>query len=326
MRRRASGVALAVLAVLAVAAPAQSAEQRLNAYEVRADEAGVQQLARHGFDMTEARHGGTVEIIATATQAAAMRYAALQTPLKRDAAGRTALQADAAAQRLDGSYDVYRPYFDDTFVGTVNADGSGGPRKTLYEELLALAAAHPDIVKAVEIGRTLDDVPILALKVTKNANTEADGSKPSVLFSATQHAREWLATETDRRMTHLFIDNYGKTGAATDQNGAALPGVTGDDITALVDTRELWFVVVANPDGYDFTFTPGNRLWRKNLRDNDGNGNIDVNDGVDPNRNFPTAWKYDDEGSSGDPTNETYRGTGPASEPETRALDGLMRS
>jgi hypothetical protein len=91
-------------------------------------------------------------------------------------------------------------------------------------------------------------------------------------------------------------------------------------------TRELWFVVVANPDGYDFTFTPGNRLWRKNLRDNDGNGNIDVNDGVDPNRNFPTAWKYDDEGSSGDPTSETYRGTGPASEPETRALDGLMRS
>jgi hypothetical protein len=127
-------------------------------------------------------------------------------------------------------------------------------------------------------------------------------------------------------MAHLFIDNYGEAGPATDQNGDALAGVTAEDITQLVDTRELWFVVVANPDGYDFTFTPGNRLWRKNLRDNDGNGNIDVNDGVDPNRNFPTAWKYDDEGSSGDPTNETYRGTGPASEPETRALDGLMRS
>jgi len=41
---------------------------------------------------------------------------------------------------------------------------------------------------------------------------------------------------------------------------------------------------------------------------------------VDPNRNFPFKWGWDNEGSSPDPTSETYRGTGPASEPETRAL------
>ena len=34
--------------------------------------------------------------------------------------------------------------------------------------------------------------------------------------------------------------------------------------------NELWFIPVANPDGYDFTFQDGQRLWRKNLRDNDG--------------------------------------------------------
>ena len=39
-----------------------------------------------------------------------------------------------------------------------------------------------------------------------------------------------------------------------------------------LDTTELWFLPVANPDGYDFTFTAGNRLWRKNLRDNNGDG------------------------------------------------------
>jgi hypothetical protein len=87
----------------------------------------------------------------------------------------------------------------------------------------------------------------------------------------------------------------------------------------------MWFVPVANPDGYDFTFTEGNRLWRKNLRDNDGDGQIAVGDGVDPNRNFPTRWGYDNEGSSPEPASETYRGPGPASEPETQALDGLMR-
>ena len=95
-------------------------------------------------------------------------------------------------------------------------------------------------------------------------------------------------------------------------------------LTELVDTTELWFVPVANPDGYDYTFTPGNRLWRKNLRDNDGDGRITADDGVDLNRNYPTKWGYDDEGSSPDAGSEAYRGTGPASEPETRALDRLM--
>ena len=64
---------------------------------------------------------------------------------------------------------------------------------------------------------------------------------------------------------------------------------------------------MANPDGYDYTFTT-DRLWRKNLRDNDGDGQITVADGVDPNRNFPTRWGYDNEGSSSLPDSETYRG------------------
>ena len=80
---------------------------------------------------------------------------------------------------------------------------------------------------------------------------------------------------------------------------------------------------VANPDGYQYTFDH-ERLWRKNLRDNDGDGQITVGDGVDPNRNFPKHWGYDNEGSSRDPSSETYRGTAPASEPETQAMQGLF--
>ena len=49
-----------------------------------------------------------------------------------------------------------------------------------------------------------------------------------------------------------------------------------------MNTTELWFLPVANPDGYDFTFTEGNRLWRKNLRDNNGDGQITVDDGSRP--------------------------------------------
>ena len=112
----------------------------------------------------------------------------------------------------------------------------------------------------------------------------------------------------NRRLLRHFVDNYDDDRAIRD----------------LVDSTELWFVPVANPDGYDFTFTEGNRLWRKNLRDNDDDGRITAVDGVDLNRNFPTKWGYDNEGSSAVPGSETYRGAAPASEPETQAYDALL--
>ena len=66
-------------------------------------------------------------------------------------------------------------------------------------------------------------------------------------------------------------------------------------------------MVVANPDGYQYTFDH-ERLWRKNLRDNDGDGQTTGADGVDPNRNFTEHWKYDNEGSSAIFSSDTYRG------------------
>ena len=67
---------------------------------------------------------------------------------------------------------------------------------------------------------------------------------------------------------------------------------------------------LANPDGYQYTFDH-ERLWRKNLRDNNGDGQIAAGDGVDPNRNFDEHWDYDNEGSSTNPSSDTYRGPAP---------------
>ena len=60
-------------------------------------------------------------------------------------------------------------------------------------------------------------------------------------------------------------------------------------VTRLLLTTEIWVIPVANPDGYEYTFT-NERLWRKNLRDNDGDGEITLADGVDLNRNFGSRW------------------------------------
>ncbi|MFJ6918991.1 M14 family zinc carboxypeptidase [Streptomyces sp. NPDC101133] len=199
-------------------------------------------------------------------------------------------------KRVESAADgVFRPY-----------SGSGG----LREEILRTARENPGLTKVVSIGKTVNGQDILALKLTKHAKKSRDGSKPAVLYMSNQHAREWITPEMTRRLMHHYLDNYKK-----DRR-----------IRKIVDSTELWFVLSANPDGYDYTFeSDDNRLWRKNLRDVNGDGTISTGDGVDLNRNFAYKWGYDDEGSSPNPTSETYRGASPGSEPETKALDAFQK-
>jgi hypothetical protein len=319
MMRRGFFVALVALVVLVVASPA-SAGVGLNAY--RANAKGLKQLRelkRLGFDLTEGQRRKGVEIVATKAQIRKLRRAGVRTKLLRTKRGRTALKASAA--QAAGGYQVWRPY---SRTDVAVSGAAGNPTANIRTQIERIAQQNPGIVKLETIGQSLRGQPIYALKVTKNARQTNDGSRPAVLYSAVQHAREWLAGETERRTLRMFVDNYGKSGTAVGTDGQPIAGVSSSELTDLVNTRELWFIIIANPDGYDFTFDPENRLWRKNLRDNNGDGKITAVDGVDPNRNFPTRWNYDDEGSNTDTASETYRGTGPASEPETKAFLSLM--
>src|SRR5918912_649400 len=168
-----------------------------------------------------------------------------------------------AGERAEGGYVVWRSW-----------DEAGGIRDQLYD----IAQRNPKIVKLEVLGTTAQGRQIIALKVTRDATKVADGSRPVAMYAATQHAREWISTEVVRRELRYFVDNYGKDA----------------HVTNLVDTRELWFLPVANPDGYQYTFD-SERLWRKNLRDNDGDGQITGIHGVVPNRNFNEHFKYDEE-------------------------------
>ena len=328
MKFRGAVVALAALAVLALAAPAV-ARTGLNAYKAEARGAKqLRELKRFGFDITEGQLPGGIEIVATDSQIRTLRRAGIETTVIRDGRGRTASRT-AAAQAADG-WQVWRPY---ARTDVPVSDSAGNPTANIKTQLENIAKNHPKITKLMTIGRSVRGVPIYAMKVTNDAKSTKDGTRPAVLYSSVQHAREWLAGETGRRTLRLFVDNYGRTGTALGTDGQPVDGVSADgkpfavsssEITQLVNTRELWFILVANPDGYDYTFTPENRLWRKNLRDNNGDGQITAVDGVDLNRNFTTRWNYDDEGSNTDIASETYRGAGPASEPETKAFMSLM--
>ena len=179
--------------------------------------------------------------------------------------------------------------------------------RTYYDNL---AAANPTLVKRVVYGQSLNGLDLVAYKVTTNANTTADGGKPGVMFHGAQHAREWISAEVVRRGYQYFLEH------ATD----AASGVP-----AVLASTETWFIPVLNPDGYDYTFqTRGSRLWRKNLRDTNGNGSIAVGDGIDTNRNFSEKWRYDNEGASDSTSSDTYRGPSPESEPEVKSFHELM--
>jgi Zinc carboxypeptidase/Immune inhibitor A peptidase M6 len=310
--------ALIALAALAFAGTATAAVG-LNAYKVDTGAKGLAELKRQGFDITEGHRRGGIEIVATREQVSKLRGKGLKAKLVRDRRGRTAKRA--AAAQAAGGWQVWRPY---ARTDVELSDAAGNPTDNFVTQLRKLANRYDKITELVTIGRTLNGLPLYAMRVTKNADRTPDGRRPAVLYSATQHAREWLAGETNRRTLRMFVDNYGRNGTALGTDGQPIEGVSSREITKLLNTRELWFVPIANPDGYDYTFDPENRLWRKNLRDNNGDGEITAIDGVDLNRNFPTRWAYDDEGSNRELSSETYHGTGPSSEPETRAFLSLM--
>lgn len=255
----------------------------------RADE-----LARQGHDIVETRQRGSkleLDIVLDDSQREQLAERGVDLKVKRNKNGKTSKQL-ATAQAENG-YDVWRSW-----------DERGGIRDELYD----IARRNPHLTKLEVLGHSHQGREIIALKVTQGARGIPDGARPSVLYSSTQHAREWISTEVNRRTLHWFIDQW---------------RANNRDVRKMLQRTELWFVLVANPDGYQYTFDH-ERLWRKNLRDNDGDGKITNADGVDPNRNFDEHFSYDEEGSSSQIASNTYRGPSPASEPETQAMQGLL--
>lgn len=301
MRRRARSILAAASLLMAglAAAPIAQAEQAgdddgLSVWHAKVTKAQVPLILAAGADAHELseqvpdKGTATVELYLTEQQAGALREQGIG--ITEHTISGTAENRVAAAG--DG---VFRPY---------------GGETGLKREILATAQANPALTKVVSIGKTLGGQDILALKLSKGAKKYKDGSKPATLYLSNQHAREWITPEMTRRLMHHYLAGYGKD----------------PRITKIVDSTELWFVLSANPDGYDYTFKgTAERQWRKNLRDNNGDGKTAPGDGVDLNRNFAYKWGYDNEGSSPDPASETYRGTGPASEPETKALDAFQK-
>jgi hypothetical protein len=263
----------------------------LEVYEATFDAETWLAIEGRGLDVAHVEttpDGVHVQLVLTPPQRNALRREGIRLQPVRNEDGLTATQA--AAQQSQHGFEVWR-----------SNDEPGG----IEDQIRAIAAdpRNRGFVSLHVLGTSHQGRDILALRLTQGARGLPLGRRPAVLYQGTAHAREWIATEVTMRLLRWYVEQR-RAGDA--------------EVAELLRGAELWFVPMVNPDGYQYTFDV-DRLWRKNLRDNDGDGAITTNDGVDLNRNFPLHWKHDEEGSSSQFASATYRGPAPVSEPETQA-------
>jgi len=175
----------------------------------------------------------------------------------------------------------------------------------VYDILNQTASGNASICQLSVFGNSYEGRDMLVMKISDNVGV--DESEPEIFIDGGIHAREWLAVEVPLYYLLWLVDNYG----------------VDPEATWLVDNREIFIAPDVNPDGVEYAQTVDNN-WRKNR-----NGT-----GTDLNRNWGGASNGDANGDWGageaegkcshTPTDMTYCGASPFSEPETQAMRDLI--
>lgn len=213
-------------------------------------QAQVKQLAEQGFDIYNVVHGKFVEVLAYPARVESLEESDLKIEFIANSF------KELIERELGEQLSEYHNY------------------ETTYQELTSIAhdPKYPPIARLDTIGHSLDRRVIGALKISDNP--EIDEDEPIILIAGCHHGNEILSVEAPLVFIHYLVDNYG----------------TDPEITHWVDSYEIWFIPLVNPDG------------RENLRRSNNNG-------VDLNRNY--SFQFLSGGT---------HGTEPFSEPETRAV------
>jgi hypothetical protein len=172
------------------------------------------------------------------------------------------------------------------------------PQALLQRFNLSLFPAQPHDVRAIVVG---------------NFAKQEGKEVPRMVWTGGIHAREYAPQEVGTKFIEWLLDNYGK-----DPNA-----------TMMLDNNQYHFII-HNPDGRKLAEQDRSARQRKNT--NYGTAlcttgtNGQLGSGVDLNRNYPFGWATGGAGGSdGNICGETFRGTGPASEPETQAVLNYVR-
>ncbi len=151
------------------------------------------------------------------------------------------------------------------------------------------------------------------------------GKRPAVCFLGGVHGREWGSPDILVYFAMRLLRAYRDDTAIR----LGTKNFTRANVRAIVEKKDVILFPQVNPDGRAFSMER-HPMWRKNRRPAPkGKGSRNI--GVDINRNFPFLWRFDRhfapntvESSFNPADYETYVGTRPASEPETRNVIWLL--
>ncbi|XP_067291504.1 carboxypeptidase B [Pseudorasbora parva] len=170
---------------------------------------------------------------------------------------------------------------------------------TINDWAISISSANPILISRQVIGNTYEGRPMHLLTIGKKTGS----AKPAVFMDCGFHAREWITHAFCQWFVNEAVSTYGKD----------------PEMTNLLDRMDFFVLPVFNIDGYEYTWT-NNRMWRKTRSKNSGTTCI----GTDPNRNFDAGWCTT--GASSNPCSDTYCGSSPESEIESKNLANFIRT
>ncbi|NQU04707.1 MAG: T9SS type A sorting domain-containing protein [Calditrichaeota bacterium] len=184
----------------------------------------------------------------------------------------------------------------------------------IFDELTFYSEEYPDWIVLDSIGHSAEyGLPIWMVKISDNP--DRNEPEAAILLVGQVHAEEVVGVEIILEIMKQLLDN-------NEEN----------DFRQRLEGLELYLIPTANPEGLEIVHSGVDVTFRKNCRDNIGDGELRIQDGtgwdtsgVDINRNFGLHW---DRGDTLFRPEEnyiynTYRGAAPFSEPESQALRDL---
>ena len=191
-----------------------------------------------------------------------------------------------------------------------------------YElELKQLARRYRGLVKPITLPlQTHQGRDVVGIEIATTPRRVRDG-KPIFLNMGVHHAREWPSSEHSLEWAYDLLTNYSRQGRTR----------------RLVRATRNIVIPIVNPDGFNISREAPDlppetefdqfsyEMKRKNCWPDPAHpGPCEANPtagawlGVDPNRNYGGFWGG--AGASTDSLDQTFRGTGPFSEPETQNI------
>ncbi|NXP68383.1 CBPO Carboxypeptidase, partial [Chloropsis cyanopogon] len=173
------------------------------------------------------------------------------------------------------------------------------PMEEIYQWMTQIQKNNSELVTQHFLGKTFENRTMYYLQISQPSNKP----KKIIWMDCGIHAREWISPAFCQWFVKEILQNY----------------KTDPKISRFLQNLDLCVLPVLNIDGYIYSWEE-DRLWRKN-RSPYENGTCY---GTDLNRNFNSSW-----GSAGVSFNcssDVFCGSGPESEPETRAVAQFIKS